>query len=295
MTTTRSDGPDDRTGDSSDDRTVLITGCGSGIGRATAREFARQGWTVYATDLRTELLEPLADECETAELDVTDGDQCEAVVERVADEAGGIDCLVNNAGYGVLGAVADVSTEQTREQFDVLVHGPHRLARAVLPKMHDQRGGTIINVTSLLGRVTFPGLGVYGSAKFALEGLTDALRMETGPDIDVVAVEPGWVRTGFDEAAREQFDAIDASPEYADVYELHEEGPFLDGGPLAVEPEAVAEEILCAASSSNPKSRYPVGVARWLVLLRFLPDSLQDKGRWAIGKLGTELRRLGLL
>ena len=288
---TRPDSP----GDSTSDSTVLITGCGSGIGRATARAFARRGWTVYATDLRPELLEPLADECETAELDVTDEEQCEAVVERIADDEGGIDCLVNNAGYGVLGAVADVSTEQAREQFDVLVHGPHRLARAVLPEMHDQHGGTIINVTSLLGRVTFPGLGVYGSAKFALEGLTDALRMETAPEIDVVAVEPGWVRTGFDDEARKQFADIDASPEYADVYELHEEGPFLDGGPLAVEPEAVADEILHAATATNPKSRYPVGVARWLVLLRFLPDSLQDKGRWAIGKLGTELRRFGLL
>ncbi|WP_276299199.1 SDR family oxidoreductase [Halorussus lipolyticus] len=281
--------------DATDDRTVLITGCGSGIGRATAREFARRGWTVYATDLRTDLLEPLEDECETAELDVTDEAQCEEVVERIADDEGSIDCLVNNAGYGVLGAVADVSTEKAREQFDVLVHGPHRLARAVLPKMHDQHGGTIVNVTSLLGRVTFPGLGVYGSAKFALEGLTDALRMETGPDIDVVAVEPGWVRTGFDDEARQQFADIDASPEYADVYELHEEGPFLDGGPLAVEPEAVADEILHAATATNPKSRYPVGVARWLVLLRFLPDSVQDKGRWAIGKLGTKLRRFGLL
>jgi NAD(P)-dependent dehydrogenase (short-subunit alcohol dehydrogenase family) len=287
MIAARSDGPDDRT--------VLITGCGSGIGRATAREFDRRGWTVYATDLRPELLDPLADECETAELDVTDEAQCEAVVEQVVDEAGGIDCLVNNAGYGVLGAVGDVSTERAREQFDVLVHGPHRLARAVLPEMHDRRGGTIINVASLLGRVTFPGLGVYGSAKFALEGLTDALRMETGPEIDVVAVEPGWVRTRFDETAREQFADIDASPEYADVYELHEEGPFLDGGPLAVDPEAVAEEILCAASSSNPKSRYPVGVARWLVLVRFLPDSVRDRGCWVVGKLGTELRRLGLL
>lgn len=287
MTSTRPERPEDPT--------VLITGCGSGIGRATAQEFASRGWTVYATDLRPESLEPLADECETAELDVTDPDQCEAVVERVADEAGSIDCLVNNAGYGVLGAVADVPTESAREQFDVLVHGPHRLARLVLPKMHDQHGGTIINVTSLLGRVTFPGLGVYGSAKFALEGLTDALRMETGPNIDVVAVEPGWVRTGFDEATRDQFDDIDASPEYDDVYELHEEGPFLDGGPLAVEPERVAEEILRAATESDPKSRYPVGVARWLVLLRFLPDSLQDKGRLTIGKVGTALRKHGLL
>ncbi|MFC7081658.1 hypothetical protein [Halorussus caseinilyticus] len=101
--------------------------------------------------------------------------------------------------------------------------------------------------------------------------------------------------SGIGRATARAFADIDASPEYRDVYDFHEEGPFLNGGPLAVEPEAVAEAILCAVSSSNPKSRYPVGVARWLVFLRFLPDSLQNKGRWAIGKLGTELRRFGLV
>jgi NAD(P)-dependent dehydrogenase (short-subunit alcohol dehydrogenase family) len=277
------------------DRTVLLTGCGSGIGFASARAFAREGWTVYATDLREDRLDPLADDCETAELDVTDPEQCEAVVERVVAEAGRIDCLVNNAGFGVVGPVEDVSAELARRQFDVLVHGPHRLARAALPHMRAAGSGRIVNVSSVLGRAAFPGLGTYGSAKFALEGLTDALRMEVSSEIDVVAVEPAWVRTDFEAAAMDRLADVERTPAYADVYELFEAGPALDGGPLAVAPERVAETIRRAATVSNPKTRYPVGtVARAIVLSRFLPDRLRDTATWWLAKAGVTLRRYGL-
>src|SRR6056297_1371942 len=263
------------------DRTVLATGCGSGIGRRTARAFAREGWTVYATDLRADLLEPVADECETAELDVTDSEQCEKVVARVADEAGGIDCLVNNAGFGVVGAMEDVSADLAREQFDVLVHGPHRLARAALPHLRASGSGRpgsgrIVNVSSVLGRAAFPGLGTYSSAKFALEGLTDALRLEVAPEVEVVAVEPAWVRTNFEEAAMDRMADAERSAAYDDVYDLYERGAALDGGPFSVGPERVAETILRAATTADPKTRYPVGwVARAIVSSRVLPDRLR--------------------
>jgi NAD(P)-dependent dehydrogenase (short-subunit alcohol dehydrogenase family) len=277
------------------DRTVLITGCGSGIGRATARAFASRGWTVYATDLREDLLDPLADDCETAALDVTDAERCAAVVELVADEAGRLDCLVNNAGFGVVGAVEDVSADLAREQFDVLVHGPHRLARAALPHLRAAERGRIINVSSVLGRAAFPGLGTYSSAKFALEGLTDALRLEVAPAVDVVAVEPAWVRTGFEARARDRLEDVETTAEYADVYDLFDPGPALDGGPLAVSPERVAETILRAATVSDPKTRYPVGrVARVIVASRFLPDRLRDRSIWWLAKAGVRLRRWGL-
>ncbi|WP_435180793.1 SDR family oxidoreductase [Halorussus sp. AFM4] len=279
-----------------EDRTVLITGCGSGIGRATARSFARAGWTVYATDLRPDALAPLADECATAELDVTDTERCEAVVARAVDETGRLDCLVNNAGFGVVGAVEDVPSDLVREQFDVLVHGPHRLARAVLPHMREAGGGRIVNVTSVLGRAAFPGLGTYGSAKFALEGLTDALRLEAGSDVDVIAVEPAWVRTGFEERAMDRSAGVEAAPAHAEVYDLFERGPALDGGPLAVPPERVAEAILRAATVPDPKPRYPVGpVARTIALSRFLPDRLRDTATWRLAKAGVTLRRWGVL
>ncbi|UPW02044.1 SDR family oxidoreductase [Halorussus gelatinilyticus] len=283
------------------DRTVLVTGCGSGIGRRTARAFAREGWTVYATDLRADLLDPLADECETAELDVTDAERCEAVVERVVRESGGIDCLVNNAGFGVVGAVEDVSADLAREQFDVLVHGPHRLARAAVPHLREAGtgrpdSGRIVNVSSVLGRAAFPGLGTYSAAKFALEGLTDALRLEAGPEIDVVAVEPAWVRTNFEETAMDRMADGERTPAYDDVYDLYERGAALDGGPLAVAPERVAETILRVATVSDPKTRYPVGwVARTIVASRFLPDRVHDRSTWWLAKAGVRLRKWGLI
>ncbi|WP_135854967.1 SDR family oxidoreductase [Halorussus salinus] len=283
------------------ERTVLLTGCGSGIGRRTARAFAREGWTVYATDLRADLLDPLADECETAELDVTDSEQCEEVVARVADEAGGIDCLVNNAGFGVVGAIEDVSADLAREQFDVLVHGPHRLARAALPHLREAGtgrpgSGRIVNVSSVLGRAAFPGLGTYSSAKFALEGLTDALRLEVAPEVEVAAVEPAWVRTNFEAAAMDRMADAERSSAYDDVYDLYERGAALDGGPLAVGPERVAETILRAATDADPKTRYPVGwVARAIVSSRILPDRVRDRAIWRLAKSAIELRKWGLI
>jgi NAD(P)-dependent dehydrogenase (short-subunit alcohol dehydrogenase family) len=260
--------------------TVLITGCSSGIGRATALAFLEEDWTVYATARDESDLEDLADAgCETAELDVTDDEAVERVVDRVVEEQGGIDCLVNNAGYAQMGPIEDVPVEDVHGQFDVNVYGPHRLTRAVLPHMREAEDGTIINVSSTAGRLSFPGGGVYSGSKFALEAMSDALRGEVQPfGIDVVLVEPGPVVTNFQDRVEDEVDGLPRSEAYEDVYEIMDDYEAIGGaGPLASEPKDVARVILNAASCTEPGPRYPVGpVAKYAMLARFVPDPIRD-------------------
>jgi NAD(P)-dependent dehydrogenase (short-subunit alcohol dehydrogenase family) len=261
-------------------RTVLVTGSSSGIGRATARAYLEEGWTVYATARDTDDVADLAEAgCETAALDVTDREQVEAVVDRIDDEQGRLDCLVNNAGFGQHGPVEDVPTRLVERQFDVNVYGPHRLMRAVLPLMRDREDGTIVNVSSAAGRVSAPGVGVYAGSKFALEAMSDALRNEVaGLGIDVVLVEPGPVATGFEERATSEMDRLDRTPAYEAVYTFYEDGSLLGGdSPIASTPEEVAAVILEAGVSTNPRARYPVGIVGVLAGYgRLLPDRLTD-------------------
>ncbi|MFD1587063.1 SDR family oxidoreductase [Halorientalis brevis] len=263
------------------DKTVLITGSSSGIGRATAEAFLDEDWTVYATARDTEDIEALADAgCETQELDVTDADDVEAAVDRVVEEESRIDCLVNNAGYGQFGPLEEVPVEDLHAQFDVNVYGPHRLARAALPHMREQGEGTIVNLSSVAGRVATPGMGAYCGSKFALEGMSDALRAEVDThDVDVVLVEPGPVSTNFDDRAS---DELDDGPErtgaYDSLYEFYEEQETFGGASaLAIDPEKVANVVLEAACSPDPDPRYPVGrVAKLTLLARYAPDRIRD-------------------
>jgi NAD(P)-dependent dehydrogenase (short-subunit alcohol dehydrogenase family) len=256
--------------------TVLVTGASSGIGRATARYFAEDGWTVYATS--RDGSDADVDDCRTDDLDVTDGAAIDRVVDRIDTEAGGVDVLVNNAGYGQYGPVEDVPADAVHRQFDVNVYGPHRLARAVLPGMRDRGDGTLVNVSSVAGRVATPGRGVYSGSKFALEAMSDALRAEVEPfGADVVLVEPGPVETEFADRMDAQFEATERRPAYDWVYDALEDGTFLAQSPLATTPEAVARVIHDAASVDDPDPRYPVGrAARLLLAARFLPDRLRD-------------------
>ena len=261
-------------------KTVLLTGCSSGIGRATAVAFAAEGWTVYATARDPADIESLADAgCETAELDVTESDDIDRVVDRIIDEHGVISCLVNNAGYGQFGPVEDVPMDKVEQQYEVNVYGPHRLIRTVLPHMRREAEGTIINISSVAGRVAFPGGGVYCGSKFAIEGMSDALRAEVEPfGIDVVVIEPGPVKTGFTERAEDEVDGIDRSGAYEAFYTMFDDTQAIGGdGPGSVEPERVAEDVVDAASSTKPPARIPVGtLASASVLARFIPDSARD-------------------
>jgi NAD(P)-dependent dehydrogenase (short-subunit alcohol dehydrogenase family) len=184
-------------------KAALITGCSSGIGRATALRLARSGWTVYATARHPESISDLKTAgCRTLTLDVTDEDSMRAAVDEVERTEGAVGVLINNAGYSQSGAIETVPLDSVRRQFETNVFGLVRLTQLVLPKMRSQKWGKIINVGSMGGRLSFPGGGHYHATKHALEAISDALRFELrGFGIDVVLLEPGLITTEFGEAA----------------------------------------------------------------------------------------------
>jgi NAD(P)-dependent dehydrogenase (short-subunit alcohol dehydrogenase family) len=262
-------------------RAVLITGCSTGIGRATAERLARRdGWTVYATARRLESIEDLRQSgCKTLALDVTDEQSMRAAVEQVEQAEGAVWALINNAGYSQSGALESVPMEQLRTQFETNVFGLVRMCQLVLPQMREQRDGRIVNLSSMGGRLTFPGGGAYHATKYAVEALSDALRFEvSGFGIHVVLIEPGLIRTRFGEAA------------VGSMSEIADDGPYAKfntavaattagvyRGPLAAlgaRPDAVAKTIETALTRSRPKPRYPVTASARLMLgvRRVLPD-----------------------
>jgi NAD(P)-dependent dehydrogenase (short-subunit alcohol dehydrogenase family) len=268
-------------------KAVLITGCSSGIGRATAEHLASRGWKVYATARRPESISDLKDRgCETLALDVTDDASMQAAVNAVEDAEGAVGVLVNNAGYSQSGAVEDVPMDQVRRQFETNVFGLARMCQLVLPGMRRQRWGKIVNVSSMGGRLTFPGGGYYHATKHAVEAISDALRYEVaGFGVDVVVIEPGLIRTSFGDAAvaaTEQ--AVSGSGPYAEFNAAvlaatkgaYEEGPLskLGGGP-----ETVARAVEKAITRRRPKTRYRVTPSAHMALAtrRVLPDRGWDR------------------
>ncbi|EMA53166.1 SDR family oxidoreductase [Halococcus salifodinae] len=262
-------------------KTVLITGCSSGIGRATAEAFRDEEWTVYATARDEKDLSALAQSgCETAALDITDDEAVTAVIDRIVDDTGRIDCLVNNAGYGQFGPIEDVPIGLVRDQFDANVYGPHRLTRAVLPHMRDRGTGTIVNVSSTAGRFATPAKGVYAGSKFALEAMTDALRTEIADyGIDVAVVAPGPVNTDFEDRAADELAGLERSGAYETFYDLLDDSrTVVEGGVGTVSPAEVAEAVVDAAVSPNPPARYPVGpLASLAEYARFLPAGVRNQ------------------
>jgi NAD(P)-dependent dehydrogenase (short-subunit alcohol dehydrogenase family) len=265
-------------------KAVLITGCSSGIGRATARRLAAEGWKVYATARRPETIAGLREHgCETLPLDVVDEDAMRRAVEKVSEAEGAVGVLVNNAGYSQSGAVETVALDAVRRQFETNVFGLIRMCQLVLPGMRTQRWGKIVNVGSMGGRVTFPGGGVYHATKYAIEAISDALRFEVrGFGVDVVLVEPGLITTEFARTAAASVDQTAQSGPYArfnrrvaNLTEAAYRGPlkFLGGGP-----EAVAGTIASALKADRPKARYPVTPSAHLMInqRRFTPDRLWD-------------------
>jgi NAD(P)-dependent dehydrogenase (short-subunit alcohol dehydrogenase family) len=258
-------------------RAVLITGCSSGIGAATAAHLAHEGWTVYATARRVEMLADLEVKgCRTLALDVTDEASCRAAVEAVEAAEGAVGVLINNAGYSQSGAVESVPDERVRAQFDTNVFGLLTMCRLVLPKMREQGWGKIVNVSSMGGRFTFPGGGVYHASKHAVEALSDALRFEVkGFGIDVIIIEPGIIRTSFGATAVREIDAGTQDPGPYGQFNravaeatagVYESGPL---GRLGGPPEAVARKIEQAITARSPRTRYTVTPsARVLITLR---------------------------
>jgi NAD(P)-dependent dehydrogenase (short-subunit alcohol dehydrogenase family) len=253
-------------------RAVLVTGASRGIGEATARRFESNGWRVYGTARdadRVDVGVPLS-------LDVTDNEGVRDAVERVVEDQGRIDAVVNNAGNSLVGPVEETDVEDARHQFDVNFHGPHRLVRAALPYMREQRDGTVVNVSSVAGRVAASGMGTYAASKHALEALSDALRVEVARfGINVVLVEPGPVDTEF---VDDDVEELDHGGPYADVHEglrrFVEDGIH---GPLAASPDDVAKKIVAAAEDDDPKTRYTVGRgSRLLAATDKVPSGVRD-------------------
>jgi NAD(P)-dependent dehydrogenase (short-subunit alcohol dehydrogenase family) len=245
---------------------VLITGCSSGIGRATAKHLAQRGHVVYASARRLESIADLeADGCRLLALDVTDEASMAAAVQAVEAEHGAVGALVNNAGYSQSGAIETVPLDEVRRQFETNVFGLVRMCQLVLPAMRAQRSGRIVNISSIGGTLVFPGGGFYHATKYAVEALSDALRFELkGFGIQVVIVEPGIIRSRFAEAVSSALPQTASGGPYtsfnAAVEEstrnTYEEGSFV--GRLGGPPEAVAKVIERAITVKSPKTRYRV-------------------------------------
>jgi NAD(P)-dependent dehydrogenase (short-subunit alcohol dehydrogenase family) len=265
-------------------KAVLITGCSSGIGWATAERLANVGWRVYATGRKVEAIAPLEESgCRLLSLDVTDDDSMVSAVEEVERREGAVGALVNNAGYSQSGAVEAVPMEKVRRQFETNVFGLVRMCQLVLPGMRRQGYGRIVNVSSMGGKLTFPGGGYYHASKHAVEAISDALRFEVeGFGVKVSVLEPGLIQTGFADAAVGSIHSPEDGP-YAGfeaavakaTAENYERGPLLRLGGSS---ETVAEKVEEAISARSPRSRYPVTPSAhlFLWLRHLLPDSAWD-------------------
>ena len=263
-------------------RAILITGCSSGIGRATAKRLAGAGWPVYATARRVDSIRDLeAAGCRILPLDVTDERSMRAAVAAVEGTHGAVGVLVNNAGYSQSGAVEEVPIEAARKQFETNFFGALRLCQLVLPAMRAQRQGRIINMSSIGGRLTFPGGGMYHATKYALEAVSDVLRWEVRPfGIDVVVIEPGLIRTDFGRAAAESVEAIGGaeSPYRAFNAAVAQETTDAYKLPFATGPDTVARVVERAVNAGRPRTRYVVtpGARAAVALRTLLPDRAWD-------------------
>ena len=251
---------------------VLITGCSSGIGRATAEHLAARGRTVYATARRAADIADLeAAGCRLLELDVTDEGSMAAAVAAVENAEGAVGVLVNNAGYSQSGAVEAVAMDDVRRQFETNVFGLTRMCQLVLPGMRAQGAGRIVNVSSMGANFTFPGGGFYHATKYAVEAISDALRFEVaGFGVQVVVVQPGLIRTHFGDTAAAGVDGGDDGP-YAGFNAAVAEatrGVYEDRrlARLGGGPETVARTIEKAIAARRPKLRYRVTPSAHLLI-----------------------------
>lgn len=263
-------------------RVVLITGASSGIGKEAARKLIKDGHVVYGAARRVEKMEDLVVAGGRAlALDVMDHQAIRAAVQRITSEQGRIDVLVNNAGYAVYGAVEDTSIEDARRQFEVNLFGVAALVQAVLPHMRAQRSGTIINVSSMGGKVYLPLGAWYHATKHALEGWSDCLRLETKPfGIDVVVVEPGAIATAFGDVMHGPMLERSRTGPYAEMMQSVAEATRsgFEGG-NASPPSVIANVISKAIRADRPKTRYAAGkYAKSLMSMRkWLGDRAFDR------------------
>ena len=264
-------------------KAVLITGCSTGIGRATAEHLAAKGHTVYATARRPDSIADLeAKGCKTLALDVNDETSMQAAVDAVVAAEGAVGVLINNAGYSQSGALETLDMADVRRQFETNVFGLLRMCQLVLPGMREQRWGRIVNMSSMGANFVFPGGGVYHATKFAVDALSDALRWEVkGFGIDVVIIQPGLIVTEFGNTAASSVGSGNGpygqfNDTVAKATKGIYEGPVrhLGGGP-----ETVAKAVERAIKSRRPRLRYRVTPSAHLLITqrKLMTDRMWDR------------------
>lgn len=268
--------------------TILITGTSSGIGKATAKLFQKKGWKVIATmrspEKETELNH--LENIEVVQLDVTNKEQIKAVIAQCLKNYGLIDAVVNNAGYGLVGPFETATPEEIEKQFATNVFGLIKVSQALLPHFRERKQGTIVNVSSMGGRITFPFYSLYHASKWAVEGLTESLQYELAAfNIRVKLIEPGVIKTDFYDRSRI---ASKTTTAYSDLYNDVSKNMTTRHG---IDPEIVAKTIYRAVTDHSTRLRYPVGTdAKLLLILRsIVPARLWT---WIITKalMRSELR-----
>jgi short-subunit dehydrogenase len=257
------------------EKVILITGSSSGIGKETVKTFQAKSWKVAATMRTPEKAEDLQKivDVECIRLDVTDVDSIKSAIEETLDKFGRIDAVVNNAGYGLVGTFEAATQEQIEQQFQTNVFGVMNVCREILPYFREQKRGTIVNVSSMGGRLTFPLYSLYHSTKWAVEGFSESLQYELKPfKIKVKIIEPGPIKTDFydrsqDLTKKEGLTAYDSFIEKA-LPNLQKAGENAPDGRL------VAEVIYDAVTDGSWKMRYQANSKMILNLRKLLPDSL---------------------
>jgi len=260
-------------------KVVLITGASSGIGKETAKLFAGAGYKVYGVARRTDKMEDLRSAgVNIFAMDVTDDDSMQQGVQRIIDTEKRIDILVNNAGYGLYGSVEDVPQADARAQFNVNVFGLARLTQLILPYMRSQHSGKVVNISSIGGKITTPLGGWYYASKFAVEALSDSLRLEVKPfGIDVIIIEPGGIKTEWGGLAEDNLKKVSQNTAYKEL--VAKSKAIFDQADNGTEPYVIARLIKKAVEKKNPKPRYAKGHMARISLWgkRWLSDRLFDK------------------
>jgi len=267
-------------------KSILITGCSTGIGLTSAKIMRARGWRVFATARKPEDLSALRERhgLESVSLELADPASIEACAQYVLDQTQGrIDALFNNAAYGQIGAVEDVAPEHLRRQLEVNVVGTHDLTRRLIPAMRQRRSGRIVQCSSVLGLVSGVYRGSYSASKFALEALSDSMRMELeGSGVKVSIIEPGPIRTAFINNVLKVFDrTIDTENSVHRSAYRSRRAQLQSGGRQTgkLEPEAVTAKLIHAVESRYPKARYFVTTPTYVadVMRRTMPTPLLDR------------------